>query len=103
MGCMGMGLDDFCRLTPSEFAAALSAWQRQREQADRAEWERTRLHACITISPHVKGKTTPQRLLPFPWEKEKPQGKSPAAKQQKPLTKEEAIRRFEQVAARVGR
>lgn len=104
MGCMGMGLDDFCRLTPSEFSAALTAWQRQREADDRAEWERTRLHACITISPHVKGKMTPRRLLPFPWEKEKPQGTGPAAKrQEKPLSKEEALRRFEEVAARMGR
>ena len=101
MGCMGMGLDDFCRLTLPEFAAALEAWRELREQADRAEWERVRLHACITISPHVKGKMSPQRLLPFPWEKKKPQGKSPAAKQEKPLSKEEALRRYEQVVGRM--
>ena len=103
MGCMGMGLDDFCRLTPSEFSATFAAWQRQREADDRAEWERVRLHACITIQPHIKGKMTPQRLLPFPWEKKKPQGKSPAAKGEKPLSKEEALRRFEQVVGRMGR
>ena len=100
---MGMGLGDFCRLTPSEYLAAATAWQELREQADRAEWERTRLHACIVISPHVKGKTIPQRLLPFPWEKEKPQGKSLAAKGEKPLSKEEALKRFEQLAGRRGR
>ena len=101
-GLHGMGLDDFCRLTLPEFAAALEAWRELREQADRAEWERVRLHACIVISPHVKGKTTPERLLPFPWEKKKPQGTSPAAKQQKPLSKEEALRRFEEMVGRMG-
>ncbi len=38
------------------------------EQQSHEAWERMRLHATLTIQPHVKGRLTPMRLLPFPWE-----------------------------------
>ncbi|MCS2349716.1 hypothetical protein NXV44_16880 [Bacteroides thetaiotaomicron] len=35
MGCVGMCLNDFCRLTPSEFTAVFEAWQQQETYAER--------------------------------------------------------------------
>lgn len=52
--------------------------------------------AAITIQPHVKGSLTPQKVLPFPWEKKKPMQKAPA------VSKEEAKRRFEAVLKKGG-
>lgn len=65
---MGLSLDDFCRLTPGEFEAVCKAWHEQREQVTQDNWERMRMSATIGIQPHIKGKITPQKLLPFPWE-----------------------------------
>lgn len=42
LGCIGLSYDDFCRLTPEEFGAV------------------------------VKKKMTPQALLPFEWDRQKP-------------------------------
>lgn len=42
LGCIGLSYDDFCRLTPEEFGEV------------------------------VKKKMTPQALLPFEWDKQKP-------------------------------
>ncbi len=50
-----------------------------------------RLLASIVISPHVKGRITPEKLLPFPWEKEK------QTQQRVPVSKEEAKSRFERL------
>ena len=71
LGCIGMPLDDFCRLTPDEFGAVCKAWNERQEQLMRDGWERMRMNATIGIQPHVKGRVTPERLLPFPWEKSK--------------------------------
>ena len=88
---MGMSHADFCQLTPEEFQSAYRAWADRAEQQERSAWERTRMQAAITIQPHVKGKITPQKLLPFPWEKEM---KKP---RRKPTTAEEDMKRFEEV------
>jgi hypothetical protein len=53
-------------------------------------WERMRMNATISIQPHIKGKMTPERLLPFPWEKPK---KAEAPK----VSAEEARKRFERL------
>ena len=39
-----------------------------------------RMLACITIQPHIgkKHKVTPEKLLPFPWEKKKAKKKTEA-------------------------
>lgn len=31
-----------------------------------------RMLATITVQPHVKGKLTPEKLLPLPWEHKRP-------------------------------
>lgn len=52
--------------------------------------------ATIALQPHVKGSLTPQKVLPLPWEKEKPMQKAPA------VSKEDALKRFEEVLGKVG-
>ena len=70
MGVVGLSLDDFCRLSPEELNAVLQAHGEWSREEFRDGWERMRMGACITIQPHVKGKLTPQKLLPLPWERE---------------------------------
>lgn len=57
----------------NEFAAVYKAYAAQRDTDFKDEWARMRLLATITIQPHLaKGKkVTPEKLLPFPWEKKK--------------------------------
>jgi hypothetical protein len=57
----------------NEFAAVYKAYAEQRDTDFKDEWARMRLLATITIQPHLaKGKkVTPEKLLPFPWEKKK--------------------------------
>lgn len=86
-----MSYDDFCRLTPDEFEQVCKAFAERHENNEQAEWERMRMLATITIQPHVKNKITPDKLLPFPWER----------KNSKPLpTAEESKKRFEALVAR---
>lgn len=93
LGAVGLRLDDFCRLTPGEFGSVIRAWREERESEMHGEWERTRMLATIAIQPHVKGTVTPERLLPFPWERKKEPEK-------KPVTREEAHARFLRLMAR---
>lgn len=71
VGVIHLSYDDFCRLSPLEFGSIYEAWKERTESGDRAEWERMRMLATITIQPHVKGRMRPEKLLPFPWEKPK--------------------------------
>ena len=71
VGVIHLSYDDFCRLSPLEFSSIYEAWKERVESEDRAEWERMRMLATITIQPHVKGRMRPEKLLPFPWEKPK--------------------------------
>ena len=68
---MGMRYSDFCRMSPVEFYEASKAFAEAREQESHERWEIMRTEASILIQPHVKGKITPKKLLPFPWDKEK--------------------------------
>ena len=90
-----MSYDDFCRLTPDEFWHVCKAFADYAEADSRGEWERMRMLAAITVQPHVKGRVTPQKLLPLPWEKPR------KSKTEKPVSKEESKRRFEALLERV--
>lgn len=87
-------MDDFCRCTPEEFEAICKAYHDQREADYKTEWDRIRWHASVTLQPHVKGKMSPKKLLPFPWEK---QGKR---KNRIEVSAEESKARFEKLAKR---
>lgn len=69
VSCIGLSYDDFCRLTREEFQHIYDAYQQDQELQYRTDWERARMLAAIVIQPHTKRKLTPQKLLPFPWEK----------------------------------
>ena len=55
----------------------------------RVVWDCRWTNATISIQPHIKGKMTPEKLLPFPWEKCKKKAEAPK------VSAEEARKRFE--------
>ena len=81
------------------------AWHENREATLHDEWERMRLLATITIQPHVKGKVTPERLLPFPWDSSGLGHGNHRAEtkktNQRPVSKEEDRKRFEALMKRI--
>lgn len=93
---MGMSREDFCACTPREFEEAARSFRQWHEAQRRDEWERMRLLACITVQPHVKGRVTPQGLMPLPWDNEGMQKKAAAPA----MSKEEQRKRFELLAKR---
>lgn len=95
IGVLGMSVSDFESLTPEEFTATCRAWSTYQEDMLHGDWERMRMLATITVQPHVKGKMTPQKLLPLPWERKK----APAEK----LTKEEHKQRMAAAIAKMGK
>lgn len=66
------------------------AWHMHHEDEMHDSWERMRMSATIAIQPHIKGKMTPEKLLPFPWEKRK-NTEAPS------VSAEEARKRFERL------
>ncbi|MCH5319879.1 MAG: hypothetical protein J1E38_09265 [Paramuribaculum sp.] len=51
--------------------ATYKAWKEKREADEQDEWNRMRLLATITVSPHCKNQIQPEKLLPLPWDKKK--------------------------------
>lgn len=99
---MGLTYDDFCRLDYGEFSAVHRAYMEKYDAEYKDRWQRMRLLATITIQPHLdrRHKITPERLLPFPWEKKEKRGmrSTPGSK----LTPEERRRRMESLVERLG-
>lgn len=91
LGCIRLSFDDFCGLTPDEFQEVYDAYHDKEEMRYHGDWERIRMLAAIVIQPYSKKKISPQKLLPFPWEKEHEKKLSGHPQ----LTKEEDLRRFE--------
>lgn len=56
-------------LTFEQFGNAMAGHYREIEMAYKAEWERTRWLAAVTISPHTKKKVKPTDLIEFEWER----------------------------------
>ena len=86
---VGLSLQEWQSLTPEEWTAVATTYNQAHEQQSHEAWERMRLHATLTIQPHVKGHLTPMRLLPFPWETNH-HNEAPAPQ----LSKEEARAQF---------
>ena len=99
LGCIGLGYDDFCKMDFDEFASVYAAYADQRDAAVKDEWSRMRLHATISIQPHLaKGKrVTPEKLLPFPWD-HKPQN----AHNKEELTLEQRRERAQKLVEKLG-
>lgn len=83
-----------------EFTAVYEAYATQRDVDFKDKWTRMRMLATITIQPHLgKGKKiTPEKLLPFPWEKTKQRKKGEALE----LTPEEQRKRMEDLVRKLG-
>ena len=58
-------------LTFAEFGNAMAGHYKEIEEREKAEWERTRWLAAITINPHVKKKDNPERLGNLPMGEER--------------------------------
>ena len=68
MGCVGMCLNDFCRLTPSEFTAVFEAWQQKETYAERRRWEQARFLACSILKPYSKKSLELTDVCRFSWD-----------------------------------
>jgi len=84
-----------------EFAAVYTAYSEQRDTDFKDEWQRMRLLATITIQPHLSKnkKITPEKLLPFPWDK--PQKRSAKGKGPQ-LTPEQQRERMAELVKKLG-
>lgn len=83
-----------------EFAAVYNAYAEQRDTEFKDKWVRMRMLATIVIQPHLaKGKKlTPEKLLPFPWEKsQKRKGKKGPD-----LTPEQQRKRMVELVKKLG-
>lgn len=99
LGCVRLSLDDFCGLTPGEFASVARAHADLEESRHRDDWERMRMLAAMTMQPHVKNKLRPQTLLPFPWE----HGRNGGSRAAERVSVEEAKRRRKELMERLGK
>lgn len=63
-------MDDFCRMAPGEFRAWMEAERKLSEDAERRAWERARMVAAVTLSPHLRkgASRDPRKLVPLPWD-----------------------------------
>lgn len=95
---MGMGLDDFMRLTPEEFTAVHSSWIEHQTHRYHTEMEMMRLHACMCIQPHLKKRLSPHQLLPFDWDsKSDAAHKTNAPQLTREQQRERMLRRLRQI------
>lgn len=99
VGNIGMPYNDFCAITPEEFNNIYRAYSEERTTQYQDSWERMRMLATIIIQPYAKKGLTPQKLLSFPWEKKKPEHTKGAPA----VSKEDALKRFEEVAKKTER
>lgn len=84
-----------------EFEAVYQAYAEQRDTDFKSDWQRMRLLATIVIQPHLsKGHgITPEKLLPFPWDKQK----TKTHRDNIPtLTAAEQRKRMEELVKRLG-
>lgn len=82
-----------------EFAAVYKAYVEQRDTDFKDNWQRMRMLAAITIQPHLakNKKITPEKLLPFPWEKTKS-----STKKGRDIDPEQQRKRMEELAKKLG-
>mgnify|MGYP000038969804 FL=1 len=98
LGCIRLSYDDFCKLDFEEFAAVYKAYAEQRDTDFKDNWQRMRLLATIVIQPHLdkRHKVTPEKLLPFPWDKAK------TKKQQARITPDKQRERMADLVKKLG-
>ena len=81
VGAMGMGLADFCSMTPEEFRQAHRAWMETEESRMRSGWEMARTLSAFILQPWSKKRLQPSDVLKFPWDSAaRTERKSPPAR-----------------------
>ena len=98
MGCMGMGMDDFCRCTPSEFYAAYAAWHEYQDRLERGAWERVRIQCLCSLQPYSKKRIEAQDIMKFPWEEKS----LSQVERKEELSREEIMARYREAKNRAG-
>lgn len=64
----GLSPAAFERLTPVEWAAICNAITDREEAEYRLRFEQTRMLVYSFVSPHLSGKSSPEDVMPFPWD-----------------------------------
>ena len=93
LGCIGMGLDDFCRCTPAEFSAIARRWMEMRQTQRREQWEQTRMTCLCLLQPYSRKKLTPRDVMRFDWDNEQKETHEEEQPREQ-LTTEEIKRRY---------
>jgi hypothetical protein len=73
IGLLGLTPDCLYNLTFREFGNAVRGRYKFLEQAQRADWERTRWQTALLLNVHTKkgASVKPKDLATFPWEQKK--------------------------------
>ena len=91
LGSLGWTEEVFYSTTPRAFTSALVSWSKDEQRRDRAEWERARWVATITLAPHSKRRLKPTDLFRFDDEIERVPAK---VKQLDPAHEQRLIEKF---------
>lgn len=91
-----MSREDFEQCTPLEFYEAWNRWVTWRRDAERSDWERTRVIAMYVVQPYVKGHIKASDILPFPWDEQ------PKEEKKEELSREELDRRYAAARKKYG-
>lgn len=107
MGCMGMGMDDFCRCAPSEFYEAYEAWRERERRRERAAWERMRMQCLCSLQPYSRSRLRAEDVMRFPWDgedtgREKESEKACGPSKQVEMSREEIMERYRKARERAG-
>jgi hypothetical protein len=89
---LGISLDDFLDLSPSEFSEAYESWLEVEKIRDRNEWDRARWTVFKTLCPPEKKRITIFDIESFEWDPKMAVKKAP------PSTKE----RFEEMKKKMS-
>lgn len=89
-----MSVSDFEEMDTDEFSAMLDVWNEHEDGTRRESWERARIVGALAVSPWVKGRTRPERILPLPWDKANAQSFKRSPQSAKPLSREEDMKRL---------
>ncbi len=95
---VGIGLDDFRRMTIEEISATLTAVGQARTDEARRHWEVMRMETYMTLAPFCKNLPQPKKLLPFPWDDEDQAPQEPA----KPISQSEREANYQAARAKLG-
>jgi hypothetical protein len=69
---MGLSVQDFAGLTPTQFDAIYEQWQARQDATTRERWEQTRWLMWSMLRPYAKKRgLQPTDVLKLPWDKKR--------------------------------